>query len=169
MAWGSYLGGSLGCSWGTFSGQGVEHRLSNPRGCASRAASENHLARSFVSSSRAPNRLANSTTISGSSPPWRRSGPSSRCKFVYHTGETWRPKSRAASTKAGTTPAPCRSHLKLHGQVGHDHPRSKANFSDQFGAYTAARSKHTSLVPSPSTPWKRISGCFVFWDLHRGA
>jgi hypothetical protein len=38
---GLILGGSPGCSWGTFSGQGVVHRLSNPSGCTSRAASEN--------------------------------------------------------------------------------------------------------------------------------
>jgi hypothetical protein len=44
---------------------------------------------------------------------WRRSGPSGRCifgslarrKIDYHTGEIWRPKSRAASTNVATTPA----------------------------------------------------------------
>jgi hypothetical protein len=35
------------------------------------------------------------------------------------------------------------------------------------GAYPVARSKRTSRAPSPNTAWKRSSGCFVFWDLHR--
>jgi transposase len=42
-------------------------------------------------------------------------------------------------------------------------------FRDQFGAYTFARSKRTSLAPSPSTARNRSSDRFVFWVLRRGA
>jgi hypothetical protein len=35
--------------------------------------------------------------------------------------------------------------------------------------FTNTCSKRTSRLPWPRTTWKWNSGCFVFWDLHRGA
>ena len=44
---GLILGDSPGCSWDTSCGQGVVHRLSNPRGCASKATSKDSSSASF--------------------------------------------------------------------------------------------------------------------------
>jgi hypothetical protein len=35
------------------------------------------------------------------------------------------------------------------------------------GTYPVPHPKRTSRAPSPNTAWKRSSGGFVFWDLHR--
>jgi hypothetical protein len=49
-------------------------------------------------------------------------------------------------------------------------PKSGTAFHENAlprGAYPVISSKRTSLVPPANTAWKRISGRFVLWELHR--
>jgi hypothetical protein len=64
-----------------------------------------------------------------------------RCNYDYHTGDTWRPRSRAASTNVATTPALIAE-------------QNRAPHRMQV-AYPINRSKRTSLVQLPK---KRGSG-----------
>jgi hypothetical protein len=88
-------------------------------------------------------------------PPWRRSGPLRRRRIDQHTGDTWRPKSLAASTNVATT----LTLIAEGGRAAHRMPR----------AYPVPHSKRSSRSPLSRIALNRSSGVFVNWILHRTA